>query len=62
MSNIDNQFTAEEAHMAAVEAELVKQRVELARLQKVAEVEVKQKAEEEQRRREEEERAEEEWK
>ena len=49
MSTIDDQFMAEEAHMAAMEAKLAKQRVESARLWKAAEEEVKQKAEEEQR-------------
>ena len=62
MSNIEDQFAAEEAHMAAVEAKLAEQRAELGRLWKAAKEEVKQKAEEEQRWREGEERAEEEQK
>ena len=64
MSSINEQFVAEAARMAAVEAELVKQKAELVRLWKVAVEEVKWKAEEEQQWKEEEERVEEErkWK
>ena len=62
MSNIKDQFAAEEACMAAEEAELAGWRVELRRLQKAAEEKARWEAEEEQRWREEEVRAEEEWK
>ena len=49
MSTIEDQFAAEEACMATAEAELAEWRAELGRLWKVAEEEVKWKAEEEQR-------------
>ena len=42
---IKDQFMAEEAHMAAVEAKLAKQKAELARLWKAAQKEAKRKAE-----------------
>ena len=64
MLTLEDQFVVEEAWMAKVEAKLAKQKVELARLQKKAQEEVRWKEKEEQRRKEEEERVakEQKWK
>ena len=48
MSSVDKQFMVEEVYMATVEAELMKQKAELARLWEAAMEEAKQKVEEEQ--------------